>query len=81
MNRLVDEKKEVLSIYQEIADHLYKTDALESEQISLKEELSITADRIDDCVRENAHSALDQEEYNKQYDSQVERYTGLKKQM
>ena len=57
---------------------MYKTDALESEKISLKEELSITADLIDDCVRENAHSALDQEEYNKQYDSQVERYTGLK---
>lgn len=50
MNRLVDEKKEVLSIYQEIADHLYKTDALESEQTSLKKELSITADLIDDCV-------------------------------
>ena len=78
MNRLVDEKKEVLSTYQEIADHLYKTDALESEQTSLKEELSITADLIDDCVQENAHSALNQEEYNKRYDSLVERYTGLK---
>ena len=57
---------------------MYKTDALESEQTSLKEELSITADLIDDCVQENAHSALNQEEYNKRYDSLVERYTGLK---
>ena len=58
--------------------YLYKTDALESEQTSLKKELSITADLIDDCVQENAHSALNQEEYNKRYDSLVERYTGLK---
>ena len=57
---------------------MYKTDALESEQTSLKAELSITAALIDDCVQENAHSALNQEEYNKRYDSLVERYTGLK---
>ena len=78
MHLLVDEKEEVLSTSQETTDHLYKTDALESEQTSLKEELSITADLIDDCVQENAHSALNQEEYNKRYDSLVERYTGLK---
>ncbi|MGM9624032.1 MAG: hypothetical protein ACI3X2_12020 [Butyricicoccus porcorum] len=45
---------------------------------TMKEELSITADLIDNCVQENAHSALNQEEYNKQYNSLVERYTGLK---
>ena len=46
--------------------------------MSLKEELCLTANLIDDCVQENAHSALNQEEYNKRYDSLVERYTGLK---
>lgn len=46
-----------------IKGRLFETGELESEQSQLQEELNVVAELIQQCVRGNAHVALDQEEY------------------
>ncbi|HHX69365.1 MAG TPA: recombinase family protein, partial [Gallicola sp.] len=44
----------------------------------LQSELEVTAEIIQNIINENAHTALDQEEYQKRYDSLVERFDATK---
>ena len=50
------------------------TTALESELLDLEAEINIAAELIEDCIKENAHVALDQAEYQKRYDGLVPRF-------
>ncbi len=47
---------------------------LENKKTSLQNELEVVADLIQNIINENAHTALDQEEYQRRYDSLVERF-------
>lgn len=47
------------------------TTALESELSDLEAEINIAAELIEECIKENAHVALDQAEYQKRYDGLV----------
>lgn len=53
---------------------LFGTVDLESEQGKLEDELNEVASLIEDCINENARVALDQSEYEKRYNSFVERF-------
>ena len=73
-NQLVDMKEEVISNYDEMKEMLFGTVDLESEQGKLEDELNEVASLIEDCINENARVALDQSEYEKRYNSFVERF-------
>ena len=40
----------------------------------MEAEINITAEFIEDCIKENAHVALDQAEYPKRYDALMARF-------
>ena len=40
----------------------------------LEAEINIAAELIEECIKENAHAALDQAEYQKRYDGLVARF-------
>ena len=44
----------------------------------LEAELNIAAELIEECIKENAHVALDQAEYQKRYDALVARFDKAK---
>ncbi len=48
--------------------------ALDAEIEKLTEEIKVMAEMVKSCVRENASSALSQEEYTKKYNALVKRY-------
>ena len=41
-------------------------------------EINVVAGLIEDCIKENAHVALDQAEYQKRYDALVEQFATAK---
>lgn len=49
------------------------TAALESELSDLEAEINIADELIEECIKENAHVALNQAEYQKRYDGLVPR--------
>jgi len=61
-----------------IKGQLFDTGELEAEQSRLQEELNVVAELIQQCVRENAHVALDQTEYQARYDGLAERFDRTK---
>ncbi len=77
-NRIISEKDEIIDTYrQTILPHL-STDYLEREKAELETDINVTAELIEDAIRENAHIALDQAEYQTRYDSLVARFDKAK---
>ena len=65
-------------IYEQVLSKSLDTTALESETAELEAEINVTAELIEECIRENAHVALDQAEYQKRYDGLVARFDKAK---
>ena len=78
VNILTTEKDEIAANFQAIKGQLFSTGELETEQSQLQEELNVVAELIQQCVRENAHVALDQTEYQARYDGLAERFDRTK---
>ena len=78
VNILTTEKDEIAANFQAIKGQLFSTAELEAEQSRLQEELNVVAELIQQCVRENAHVALDQTEYQARYDGLAERFDRTK---
>jgi len=57
---------------------LFDTEDLENKKTELQNELEVTAEMIQNIINENAHTALDQEEYQRRYDSLVEKFDATK---
>ncbi|MCD8312750.1 MAG: zinc ribbon domain-containing protein, partial [Bacteroidales bacterium] len=77
-NRIISEKSEIIDTYrQAILPHL-STNDLEREKAELETDINVTAGLIEDAIRENAHIALDQAEYQTRYDSLVARFDKAK---
>ena len=55
------------------------TDAIQAELDTAVTEINVSAVLIEECIRENAHVALDQAEYQKRYDALAARYDAAKK--
>ena len=77
-NRLVTEKKEIITNAEIIRKTLCVTDALQEEKGKLEEEMAVLVEMTQNIVAENARVAQDQDEYQKRYDSLVERYDTAK---
>ena len=74
VNILLTEKDEIIENFNSIKDTLFDLRPLETERLQLQEELNVVAELIQQCIKENARIALDQDEYQKRYD-------GLAKQL
>ena len=67
-----------LAIYEQVLSKSLDTTAFEGEPTELEAEINIAAELIEECIKENAHVALDQAEYQKRYDALVVRFDKAK---
>lgn len=73
-NSLIENKDEILQGYEEIIEKLADTSGLDRESAKLQSEREVVAEMLLKCVEENAHSTIDQEEYQKRYKALVNMY-------
>ncbi len=78
-NSLIFNKDEILQAHANIIEALTDTADLESEHAKLQSEQDVVLGLMQKCVEENAHAALDQEEYLRHYGGLLERYEAVKR--
>ena len=78
VNKLVKNKKEIISNHKEMAKIVFDTSAHEKEKIELEEELNIVAEQVNECINENARKVQNQDEYEIRYSSLVNRFNATK---
>ena len=78
INRLIGNKREILSNLAAICDELYDVKTLEAERDRLNAELIVLTEAFDQMVAENAHVAQDQEEYQKRHAEVTRQYDATK---
>lgn len=78
MNTVITERDEIIANIQLIRQTVCGTADLEEEQDKLRSEMEIVVELTQGCVAENARTAQNQEDYQKRYDSLVERYEKVK---
>ena len=77
-NQLITNKDEIIENCEAMKRVLTDTFALDDEARKLQSELEIIAETIHKCVDENAHTEIDQAEYQDRYISLKERYEKTK---
>ncbi|PRR84511.1 recombinase family protein [Clostridium vincentii] len=78
-NSILNNKDEILKGYEAIIQELTDTSKIDKESDKIQSEMEIVTEMIHKCVEENAHSTLDQAEYEERYKALVERYESIKK--
>ena len=78
---LLEDKDEIIANFEILESTAFNTGDLEDRKIKLQNELQVVADLIQNIINENAHTALDQEEYQGRYDSLVERFDTTKAEL
>lgn len=78
-NSLIENKEEILKGYEEIIQVLTDTSKLDKESAKLQSEFEVVTEMLKKCVEENAHSALNQAEYEERYKALAARYESIKK--
>ena len=77
-NKLLEDKDEIIANFEVLETTAFSTEDLKNKKATLQNELEDVADLIQNIINENAHTALDQEEYQRRYDSLVERFDTTK---
>ena len=77
-NMVIDRREEFIAVYEDVLSRSLDTSALERELAELETEIKIAADMIESCIRENAHFAIDQDEYQIRYNQLAQRYDSIK---
>jgi DNA invertase Pin-like site-specific DNA recombinase len=77
-NTVIGARERFIAIFERTLAPALTTHDLERELADLEAEINIAAELVEDCIRENAHVALDQAEYQKRYDSLAARYDKAK---
>lgn len=77
-NKLLATKAAVIANGREMQALLFDTTELEAEQAQLLEETQVVSDMVQQAIQENARTALNQTEYQKRYDSLVQRFDRVK---
>ncbi len=80
VNKLITEKAEILENLETIRTMLCDKADLIKKKESLEDEINITVEMTQNLVSENARIAQNQDEYNKRYNSLVERYEQQKEE-
>jgi len=78
-NSILKNKDEILQGYEAIIQALTDTSKLDKESAKFQNEMEIVTEMLRKCVKENSHSALNQEEYEERYNALVQRYESIKK--
>ena len=78
---LVKDKQEIIATHKEMVKTVFDTSSLENEQVKLEEELNIVADKVNNCINENARKLQDQDEYEKKYASLVNRFNTVESRL
>lgn len=78
LNRLIQCRREVIANFEVAKEMLFDTSCFASEKAELHDEMTVTAELIQKCVDENAHIAVNQEEYKKRYEALVRRFEKAK---
>lgn len=73
-NKLIEIKNEVISNFEEVKELLFGTFELSEEQAQLENELNQLVDEINAIINENARVALDQTEYERDYNALVKKF-------
>ncbi len=81
VNMLVKDKQEIIATHKDMVKTVFDTSSLENEQLKLEEELNIVADKINNCINENARKLQDQDEYEKKYTSLVNRFNTVESRL
>ncbi|MGN1390329.1 MAG: recombinase zinc beta ribbon domain-containing protein [Bulleidia sp.] len=80
-NKLLATKAAVITNGREMQALLFKTDEQEARRDKLLEEAQFISDAVQQCIAENARTALDQTAYQKRYDDLAARYDKLKEEI
>ena len=80
-NSLIDNKPAILKAYKEICDVLTNTDALDTERAELERECDVVAELIRKYIDENAHTALNQDEYRRNYEAYTARFESARNKL
>ena len=78
---LVKDKQEIIATHKEMVKTVFDTSSLGNEQVKLEEELNIVADKVNNCINENARKLQDQDEYEKKYASLVNRFNTVESRL
>lgn len=76
---MLENRDEILSEYQTIIQSLIDTSELDKKSANLQSECEVVEELLRKCVKENAHSTLDQVEYQRRYTALIERYEADRK--
>lgn len=74
INSLLKNRSELLQAYDTILSQLTDCTELDKKISHLENECSVILGLVDQCIAENARKPLDQEEYQRRYNSYTERY-------
>ena len=77
MNRLITNRETIIADCKMLMKQLTDCSELTAEEQKLDEEMSVLSEMLRRAIEQNAHEAIDQEEYNRRYDSLNERYKVL----
>ena len=77
-NTVIGATERFIAIFERTLAPALATDELERELADLEAEINIAAELVEECIRENAHVALDQAEYQKRCDGLASRYDKAK---
>ncbi|PNH19745.1 hypothetical protein B7R76_02375 [Mageeibacillus indolicus] len=78
---LVKDKQEIIATHKDMVKTVFDTSSLENEQLKLEEELNIVAEKVNNCINENARKLQDQDEYEKKYVSLVNRFNTVESRL
>ena len=78
VNQLIGQKDAIITALTASLDAAFDLTALKAERAELESEIAVASDLIEKCIYENAHVALDQEEYQKRYDGLTARFDTAK---
>ena len=77
MNRLIENKNNIIADSKMLMKQLTDCTDLEKEMTQLQVEMNVLSEMLRNAIDENARAAIDQEEYNRRYDELEVRYKAL----
>ena len=80
-NRVIEVRDRIIGDFDAIIEVLTDISSLDKESTKLRDECAVVMELIRKCVEENAHSAMDQSEYQERYNELVDRYETAKRRL
>ncbi len=80
-NSLIENKDEIISLYQELINNITDFTKEENEMKSIEEETELLHTALEKLISENARVPMDQTEYTKKYNSLAQKHNKLQKRL